>query len=319
MSQVADSQLIITTFIDGIRPSFNFVVGITAFNACLLTLLVIMFVFSTRESRRRPVFRLNVMSILIATVLGILNGITSGRAILDPFHSTPESIYVATIFFATFSPLFYDSILLTRLLMLYPVEVTPVLQLFRIFGFPVCIKCCRLVVLSLYLHQFIQSTKSLLSLEQHAEATWFRNPYITAEWTMQILDNMYCVAFFLYKLHSRTSRIQQTNTVTERIRRIFFIAIANFVFPLIFNIAQLICITTNRSFALGTMFLLTNGYVTVIGVLCATIWASGSEWIRIKRNTPAESSQPSNQGRTERFVPFQVEVGSPDSYPKQPM
>ena len=108
------------------------------------------------------------------------------------------------------------------------------------------------------------------------------------------------------------------NTVTERIRQIFFIAAANFVFPLILNIAQLICITTSRSYAVGTMFLLSNGYVSVIGVLCATIWASGSEWVRTHQTTVSDSSQRSSQGRNARLIPFRAEVSEPDGFSKQP-
>ena len=107
-------------------------------------------------------------------------------------------------------------------------------------------------------------------------------------------------------------------TVTERIRQIFFIAAANFVFPLILNIAQLICITSSRSYSVGTMFLLTNGYVSVIGVLCATIWASGSEWVRTNRSTVSENSQRSSQGRNARLIPFRAEVGDPDAFSKEP-
>jgi len=147
MSQSADTQLIITTFIDEIHPAFNFVVVVTAFSACLLTLLVVLFAFSTPQSRKRPVFRLNVIAILLATVLSVLNGVTSGGAILAPFHAIPESVYVATIFFAIFPPLFYDSILLTRLLALYPIGITSNFELYKVFAFPVCIKCGRLVAL----------------------------------------------------------------------------------------------------------------------------------------------------------------------------
>jgi len=108
------------------------------------------------------------------------------------------------------------------------------------------------------------------------------------------------------------------NTVTERIRQIFFIAVANFIFPLIMNIAQLICITTSRSYAVGTMFMLINSYVSVIGVLCATIWASGSEWARTHQSTVSENTQRSSQGRNARLIPLRAEVGEPDVFSKQP-
>ncbi|KIK29864.1 hypothetical protein PISMIDRAFT_444767 [Pisolithus microcarpus 441] len=70
--------------------------------------------------------------------------------------------------------------------------------------------------------------------------------------------------------------------VAARIRQIFYISLANFVFPLIFNIAQIICITTDRAPTTGTTLLMVNNYVTVIGVLFATLWFSGSEWVRTR-------------------------------------
>ncbi|KAI6096757.1 hypothetical protein F5141DRAFT_1152214 [Pisolithus sp. B1] len=306
MSQTSSSHLIISDFIDTIRPPFQFIVGVTALSACLVTLLVVLSVFSTQESRRRPAFYLNIIAISTALVLSILSGITSGRAILYPFSPTGKGIYIATIFFALFPPVFYDSMLLTRLLALYPINVTSRSTFFKIFIFPVCIKCGRLIVLSLYLYEFVQSTKLLRSLEQHAHATWFRNPYITAEWAMQILDNLYSVSIFLYNFHARTSKMKYSGRIGGQIRQIVFISVANFVLPLFLNIAQIVCITTSHSFAMGTMVLLTNNYVSVIGVLCATIWFSGTEWIRdTKRTTVAGALQQcSSQEKAERFIAF---------------
>ncbi|KIJ63528.1 hypothetical protein HYDPIDRAFT_92110 [Hydnomerulius pinastri MD-312] len=287
-------------YIESIQPSFNFVVGLTPFCACLVTLLVVLFAFSTSESRRRLVFRLNVLAIVIALVTGILNGVTSGRAILKPFDPTPQSVYIATIIFALFPPLFYDSILLTRLLALYPVDTTPLSTLVKVLAFPLCVKCARLIVLSFYINDYVKSSPTLASLAQHAEATWFRNPYVTAEWTLQMCDNLYSSGFFLYKLHSRNSKMAPARSgmysIGERIRQIFYISAANFVFPVIFNIGQIICITTDPSYATGTMLLLVNGYVSVIGVLCATIWFSGMEWVRTQVNTG------SGIGSSERYM-----------------
>ncbi|KAH7884902.1 hypothetical protein F5I97DRAFT_1893225 [Phlebopus sp. FC_14] len=314
MSQ-AESEAIVMAFIDSVHPSFNFVVGITAFCACLVTLLVVLFAFSTPESRRRTVFRLNVLAIVIALVLGILNGVTSGRAILAPFDPIPQSVYVATISFALLPPIFYDSILLTRLLAFFPIDTTPPFTLIKVLAFPVCVKCGRLITLSLYLNDYVKSSPSVASLAAHAEATWFRNPYITAEWTMQMFDNLYVIGaisppsqyligqsyssgFFLYKLYSQNSRIApvRSGSIGERIRQIFYIAAANFVFPVMFNIAQIVCITTDPSYGTGTMLLLVNGYVSVLGVLCATIWFSGMEWVRAQgANSAFVASQPSSK------------------------
>ncbi|KAI6037721.1 hypothetical protein EDC04DRAFT_2112489 [Pisolithus marmoratus] len=301
MSQSTNStsqEVIIANFVENIHAPFTFVIVVTSLCACLVSLLVVLFVFSTADLRRRLIFRLNVIAICFTLILGVLNFVVSGSAILRPFNPIPDSLYVATIVFAIFPPVFYDSILLTRLLALYPVERTPMSTLVRVLAFPLCVKCGRLLVLSLYIHQYLIITPDLTSLTMHAEATWFRNPYLTTEWTLQTFDNLYSSGFFLCKLQStrRTSSrltldlfsFPQTSEIGRRMRQILYISAANFVFPVLFNIGQIICITTDRSFYVGTMLLLANSYVSVIGVLCATIWVSGGHYVQ--RHNPYSTS-----------------------------
>lgn len=280
MSSDAATEIIINDFVAAIHPNFNYVLTDTAFSACLLTLLVVLFAFSTQESRRRLVFRLNVLAIVVALALGIFSSLVSGRAILDPFNQVSKGIYIASVVFAVFPPVLYDSILLTRLFALYPVANTPRITLLKIFAFPLCVKCARVIVLSFGVNNYVSSQLSTASLEQEQSSAWFRNPYMVSEWTMQIADNMYSVSIFLYNLHLRTSLIKRAGGIAQRIRQIFYISLANFVFPLIFNIAQIICITTDRSPSTGTELLTMNNYITVMGVLCATLWFSGTEWVR---------------------------------------
>ncbi|KAG6328851.1 hypothetical protein ID866_10238 [Astraeus odoratus] len=275
-------EVIIDTYIDAIRPNFNYVVAITAFSACMVTLLVVLFAFSTKESRRRWVFLLNVFAICLCVILGIFNGVTSGKAVLDPFSPVSPNVYIATIVFAIVPPLIYDSILLTRLFALYPPATTPPSTLMKVFAFPFIVKCARVVCISFIIHQFVDAATSALALAQYAQDHWFRNPWMTAEWTLQMTDNLYSVSVFLYKLHTRTSTIKRASGITERLRQLFYISVANFVFPLLFNIGQIICITTSRSGSTGTMLLMVNDYVTVMGVLCATIWFSGLDWVRTR-------------------------------------
>ncbi|KAI6142995.1 hypothetical protein BKA82DRAFT_1008034 [Pisolithus tinctorius] len=102
---------------------------------------------------------------------------------------------------------------------------------------------------------------------------------------MQIADNLYSISFFLYNLHVHTSSIKGAGGIADRICRIVYISVTNCVFPVVFNIAQIIFITTDRSPTTSAVLLLINSYVTVMGVMCATLWSSGSEWVRT-RNEP---------------------------------
>ncbi|KAI5983080.1 hypothetical protein EDC04DRAFT_1758855 [Pisolithus marmoratus] len=251
LGRVYQRFLFIDTFVAEIHQYFDYVLAGTAFSACLFTLLVVLFAFSTKESRRRLVFRLNVLAICIAITLGVMIGLVSGKAIVDPFNQVSKGAYVASIVFAIFPPVLYDSILLTRLFALYPISATPPATLLKIFTLPFCIKCTRVIVVAIGLNDYVSSELSTLTLEQDSANAWFRNPEMTAEWGLQIADNLYSVSIFLYNLHLRTSSVKRVGGIAERIRQIFYISVANFVFPLIFNIAQIICITTDRSPTIG--------------------------------------------------------------------
>ncbi|KAI6032529.1 hypothetical protein EDC04DRAFT_2605166 [Pisolithus marmoratus] len=231
---VTDSEAAISAFINTIHPNFDYIVTITAFSACLFTLFAVLLGLSTKESRRRIVFHLNVLAVCLALTTSILAGLSNGKAIIDPFNqvSTPS---------VSLSPLLYDSILLTRLFALYPPASTRQATLLKIFAFPFCVKCARVVVIALLLKEEVRAAAGTTTevLLQDQATIWFRNPNIVAVWTLQMADNMYSVSLFLYNLHIRAR-------------------------PL-------------KSVALGVLLLI-NYYVTVMGVLCATIWFSRSEW-----------------------------------------
>ncbi|KAI5998253.1 hypothetical protein EDD15DRAFT_311454 [Pisolithus albus] len=294
------SEEVVNAYISFVQPSFDIILAGTALSACLSTLLVTLFVFSTRETRRHVVFRLNVLAICLAMTLGILIGLACGKLILDPFNPMWKRFYAAGVAFALYPPILYDSILLTRLFAIYPLSTTPSVTLVKIFAFPFCVKCARVVALSLFFNEYIKYGFTPQAIAQHQDDTWYRNPKITAEWVMQMLDNLYSVSLFLYNLHIRTSLVRRVGGISERIRQVFYISVANFVFPLFFNVAQIILDMTDRQSTAGAVVIVTNHYVTVIGVLCATLWFSGSEWARTRRSQPISArglSGKSNSGR----------------------
>ncbi|KAI6038853.1 hypothetical protein EDC04DRAFT_3112845, partial [Pisolithus marmoratus] len=134
---MTDSEANINAFVNAIHPSFDYTIANTAFSACLFTLFVVLLALSTKESRRRVVFRLNVLAICVVLMMGIFTGLTNGKAIVDPFNPVSPSVLIAGSASAFFPPLLYDSILLSRLFALYPPASTPPPTLLKIFAFPV--------------------------------------------------------------------------------------------------------------------------------------------------------------------------------------
>ncbi|KAI6031169.1 hypothetical protein PISMIDRAFT_671826 [Pisolithus microcarpus 441] len=275
MSSATDPESIVNEYVASIQPAFVVLLANTAFSASLFTLFVVLLALSTKESRRRVVFRLNVLAICIVLTMGVLVGFGDGKIVLNKLDQLSQATFIASMTFTVFPPLLSDSILLTRLLALYPLSSTRPVTLLKIFTFPLCIKSARVVVLTLFVNGYANA------LRAGSGNPWFRNPNLIAEWTMQIADNAYSVSFFLYNLRIRTSSIKRGG-LPARIRQIFYISAANFVFPLMFNIVLIICSTTDSSYTLGVLLLLINNYVTVMGVLCATVWFSRSEWVQTR-------------------------------------
>ena len=60
-------------YIAALQPSITFLMIGTTFAGILLPLLVALFHFSTKNTRRKPIFILNVISITLGLVLGIYN------------------------------------------------------------------------------------------------------------------------------------------------------------------------------------------------------------------------------------------------------
>ncbi|KAI5999844.1 hypothetical protein F5J12DRAFT_269960 [Pisolithus orientalis] len=286
ISSTTDQRAIINGFVNAIRPCFIFAIADVALSASLFTLFVFLLALSTKESRRRLVFRLNVFAICLVLTTSVLVNFTCGKSILGQGYWLPNSIPDAATAFTVFPPFACDSILLTRLFALYPLSSTPRITLLKIFVFPFCIKCARVVVLILFFIDYVRS----------AIGTHFNpishNPYLFAELTMQIADNLYSVSLFLYGLRVRTGLIRRAGRMPARIRRIFYIAAANFVFPLIFNIVLIISITTTQLSVTSDLLLLINNFVTVMGLLCATLWFSRSEWVRTRHEPLADGMSP---------------------------
>lgn len=93
----------------------------------------------------------------------------------------------------------------------------------------------------------------------------------------------YCSLFFLYKLRlfrqlGLSGWVIRRKSIMSRLRGLFVIALGNFVFPIILNLMQIFFISTDRSFLHGTYVLLTNNFVSIIGVVFATVWTSSQSW-----------------------------------------
>ncbi|KAG6834840.1 hypothetical protein H0H93_007032 [Arthromyces matolae] len=204
---------------------------------------------------------------------------------VTPERPPTDSLIYANIVISVLSPLVIDSVLLFRLLAFYPVLTTARITFLKVLAFPILVKCGRLASVTLFLHQMNQ-TSGQNSIGVLAEKLWFRNHYMISEWSLQMADNLYSTSLLLWKLRKfyrggdQGFRLQSTlsETLVSRLRGIFVIALANFVFPLFVNVTQLVLIIQDTDYAHGTEVLFGNFYISIIGILFATVWASRHAW-----------------------------------------
>jgi hypothetical protein len=181
-------------YIAAVETSLNFILVLTPLGAVLFPVILILFFFSTPESRRHPVFILNILACCCGICEAAINAALETKQILYPLEPVSKGLLTSVIAFSIISPVFIDSILLFRLLAFFPRRLASNKQIAAVLALPILVKCGRFTAVVLYLNSFTHSSGNLPSVLLAAQSTWPRNPYIMTEWSLQMVDNL-CVRF----------------------------------------------------------------------------------------------------------------------------
>ncbi|PFH45066.1 hypothetical protein AMATHDRAFT_72036 [Amanita thiersii Skay4041] len=270
-----------------INPSLSILMTELVGTAILLPLLIILFFFSTKQLRWKPIFILNVISILLGMTMGIIGIWAMYQGITNPHKPISSAHYGVIGVLITIVPLFVETILMFRILAVYPYHATSK-WLFTLIFLPLTLlKIARLVNISIYIKHYLDILNSFEDPIIAGQVAWSSvgpNPKI--EWILQVVDNTAASCLFLYKLDIRNtlsiSRYTASNSsrdaYTSLIKGLFWIAVSNFIFPVLLSIAQLIFVFRDPDFVDGSLVLLVNDYVEIVGVLLATVWVAGAHW-----------------------------------------
>lgn len=110
----------------------------------------------------------------------------------------------------------------------------------------------------------------------------------------------------------------RTESVSQRIKGLFWISVSNFVFPLILGIVQLVLYLSIPDDYLTALYIeVANLHVIVIGVVFATVWMAEGNWASsrgispdsIPNLTPIAFAKPLTQNKT--LSKGSVEVAHP--------
>ena len=176
-------------YIAVIEPALTFSLLGAFFGGILIPSFLFLFLFSKPVARRHPVFILNLAIILLGLALAAVNVGQEWSNLVTPTKAVPQSLTLLNITLNVLSPMIIDSVLIFRLLAFYPRISTPRSAFIMVLAFPVTVKIARFTCVAIFLAK-LGRTNGQGSITNLAAKTWFRNPFLISEWTLQILDNL---------------------------------------------------------------------------------------------------------------------------------
>ncbi|KAH9980258.1 hypothetical protein BGW80DRAFT_1274344 [Lactifluus volemus] len=247
---------------------------VTPLGAALVPIIGVLFFFTPCESRRRPVFILNILACLLGICQSIFFASLNSSVILHPDKPLSRTTLLAAVAILLSPPILINSILLFRLLAFYPIQLTPRFTLIAVLA-PTCIcKAARLATLIAFI-----VTYPLSPLDAPAYATL---PVSLV--ALQALDNSYVSSMFLYKLYrfgSTTHKILggSSKDIFSRVPAVFVIALGNYVVPVSIDIAVIVLMIVLPDWSNGTYILFISNFATILGIVFATVWTTNQNWI----------------------------------------
>ncbi|KAJ7085880.1 hypothetical protein C8R44DRAFT_862135 [Mycena epipterygia] len=240
---------IIEDYTQGIRPAFAFILISAAFGSILVPLLILLFALSTPQTRRKPIFILNVLAVGLGILAAGLCLHLTIASILSPFKVTdPTETTRLTHPDITFTILglwmawFSESVLLLRITVIFPRAQLPLL-----LAFPITIKAARVVIDIIFSVQWAKLLLLAGAANQFEIVRKLPRWIIEVGVLLELFDNGYVSALFLWRLRLQTRRSVLGDSVSRanghinhpnprdsysgKLQRLFWIASTNFIFP----------------------------------------------------------------------------------------
>ncbi|KAG0708239.1 hypothetical protein DFH29DRAFT_893858 [Suillus ampliporus] len=265
-----------TNYLATLQLSIPYLLTGTVLSSFLIPILIALLVFSTPQTRRHPIFLLNVLGVLLGLAEGALNIYLEVHTMLSPTVAESNAAVVAYTTLAFFGPLVVESTLVLRLAVVYPRRTTPKVKFWTILLIPIAFKTIRVVNVIVFLHRYVAALYGAGTSIAAGESLW-GSWQTKFEWIMQAVDNAFVSFMFLRRLPRTAEGAVRTRAMTSRLQGLFVIALSNFVFPVVLNIIQLgLIFSSTTSFFQTTVVYMVNNYINIIGVVFATIWSIGS-------------------------------------------
>ena len=161
--------------------------------AILLPIIGVLIFFTPSESRKRPVFILNILACLLGICQAIYFACLNSYVVLHPDKPISHTTALSAIAILLTPPILIDSILLFRLLAFYPTQLTSTRTLIAILIPTFLAKSARLACLIGFLVTYPVARFDGPSHATLPGLVWGRGPWVVALLALQAIDNS-CVS-----------------------------------------------------------------------------------------------------------------------------
>ncbi|KAI0071401.1 hypothetical protein K474DRAFT_1669036 [Panus rudis PR-1116 ss-1] len=273
-----------TNYIAVIKPCLTYLLLMTVWTSMLIPIIIVLFLFSTSSLRRKPVFILCVLIVSMGIAEGIISMSVMTRVIILPTGTQNPNLYEAFGILTFLIPFTSEAVLLVRLLAVYPPSRLPLKASLGIYVPLSCLKVARLInvvfVFKDQHHTFHSSRGDPLGgVQVGLEAT----TGIKVNWVLQVVDDSYSSSLFLWRLREgrRLAVVGRPvkSSYSAKLQSLFWIAVSNFVFPVVMSLTQLITLLVDSNPLIASYISVSNIYVEIICVLFATIWTARNNWM----------------------------------------
>ena len=181
---------------------------IAPLGATLVPVIGTLIFFTPSESRKRPVFLLNILACLLGICQAIFFTSLNSFVLLHPDNYVSHTALLAAIAVLLSPPILVDSILLFRLLAFYPIQLIPRKTVLAILTPTSLVKAARLACLIAFIATYPISHLDTPGYVAVQGLIWGRGHLIIAVFALQALDNA-CVS--IVNSSYASANLYQTN------------------------------------------------------------------------------------------------------------
>ncbi|KIJ57602.1 hypothetical protein HYDPIDRAFT_104062, partial [Hydnomerulius pinastri MD-312] len=268
-----------------IDESLPFLMIGATMGAVLFAMLLALMFFSTPSMRLKPIFILNVITVWLGIVYTILClDVLQVQTLRSPSVSQPPRMYIAYGVIESIIPLLADSVLLLRLVAVYPRQRTPRYVWLTVIGVPVVVKIGRFINVVFY---WVYQVENINTIVESRGASMVLNvlPNIKIEWIIQVFDDLFSSGLFLWRVYTEGNfklgrEYHSLRILGFLVNQLFWISTYNFVFPVLLSLAQIIIymINEDKYYLIALYIEQVNFYFTIMGLVFATVWAAEGRW-----------------------------------------